>query len=606
MAKELLMSEFPQQTKQEWIEKIEKDLKGKSYETLYWEISESLKLPPLAMKENLKSLPHLQDDFSKKLLSSITTSWLINEQFHLKNKPIDELNEAFAGDVNAFEFILETTDEVENLRAILLYIDKDEFRSKIKRIAIIASNSILKQIVENESIINFVKKHPKVEFLFGFDFLSELALTTEMTVPMSYVSILKEKFAEHKNVRYLLVKANYFHNAAASVEQELANALSIASAYITFFERPEDIVSRIDFLFSIGSFYFVEIAKLRVFRLLWSKLIDSYGSDFDAFEQIRISAITSEWNKTIFDAYLNMLRNTTESMSAVIGGADTLTVLPFDYFYEQPNSFSRRIARNVHHILAKEAHLSAVDDPAKGAYYIEILTHQLGERVWTMFSEIEKNGGFEQYCKTGELKKSIEANASKVIEAFNSRKRVLVGVNNYPNLSEEMLSLVKNLLSDDSDEDTKELKQFRLAEEIEKIRLENERHFSKKPKVFLFTYGDVTMRRARAGFVLNFLGCAGFEIIDNLGFDTIDEGIDAYRNSGADVLAVCGADNEYVTFVPALFKQVDGVKIIAGNPKKDKDMLKQAGADYFIYTGVDILRILNDISKKLSEKKVNI
>jgi methylmalonyl-CoA mutase len=243
-------------------------------------------------------------------------------------------------------------------------------------------------------------------------------------------------------LQLLDVQGHPYHDGGASSTQEMAAVLSAAVFYLRELSDRgipvEQIVPRMRLSVSIGGDYFIEIAKLRAMRLLWSRIMDAFEVPEDA-RSIHIHARTGLWNKTVFDPYVNMLRTTTEAFSAVVGGCDSLHVGPFDEVIREANEFSNRIAFNMHAILAEECDMRRVIDPAGGSWAVESLTDQMAASAWKTFQEIEAGGGIISALESGKLQESVEAVRQKRAKNIQRRKDVIVGTNSYPNATEELL-----------------------------------------------------------------------------------------------------------------------------------------------------------------------
>src|SRR5699024_1405208 len=188
---------------------------------------------------------------------------------------------------------------------------------------------------------------------------------------------------------------------------------------------PSDAAAMLNFTFAVGSAYFPEIAKLRAARLLWNNLLEAYGADPEA-NPAYLHAQSSEWNKTLYDPYTNMLRTSAESMAAAVVGCAVLSVLSFDRHFRQPDPFSRRIARNQQLVLREESFIDKVADPAAGSYYVEQLTDQIGEQAWTIFQNIEKEGGLFQAIEDGFVQEAIQESRNRRDHAVAERERTFV------------------------------------------------------------------------------------------------------------------------------------------------------------------------------------
>ncbi len=282
----------------------------------------------------------------------------------------------------------------------------------------------------------------------GFDLLAQL---------------LREKASTTS--KNLLVNGQIWQNAGGHTVHALAYSLSMWVAYLDQLTEKgiesDFLFDQTEFSLAIGGHYFLEIAKFRALRLLWQQMLKAYQLKF---RPCFIHARTSDWNKSRLDAYNNMLRSTTEAMAAVMGGCNMLTVAPYDEIYQEPNDFSRRIARNVSTILKAESYLDKVQDVAAGAYYIEYLTQQLAEKAWALFQQIEEAGGFMAAFQQGQITKSIEAQAHIQQEALKSGQQVMIGVNQYKNKEEITSPSSAKQAQSHGQEDFPRLSLYRLAE----------------------------------------------------------------------------------------------------------------------------------------------
>ncbi|MGC8761226.1 MAG: methylmalonyl-CoA mutase family protein [Bryobacteraceae bacterium] len=359
-----------------------------------------------------------------------------------------------------------------------------------------------------------------------------------------------------------VVNGAVHHENGATAVQELAFTLAEAS------DRLAEGSPVSGLAFGIGSIYFMEIAKLRAARLLYARVAEAYGRD----PETRIHAVTALSNKSIYDPWTNLLRSTTEALSAVLAGADSLHV--------QAAGYPARLARNIQLILKEEAHLDRVADPAGGSWFIEALTASLAAEAWKLFQQVESMGG---YARARQFVNSCIAAAREAKEKeFASRRRVLVGVNNYPDLGEKRLEQAGSL----------EGAAWRLARPIEKIRLRTERYArrtGRTPKVLLLKRGDLKMKMARAQFCLNFFGCAGFEI----------EEADSLEGRQADLIVLCSSDPEYLEFARDVCPRVSVPVIVAGNPKDQIEALRETGVSGFVHIFSNIVETLEEWQRRL-------
>jgi methylmalonyl-CoA mutase len=307
-------------------------------------------------------------------------------------------------------------------------------------------------------------------------------------------------------------------------------------------------------------------------------VVTAFGSKDAGACCMRLHVRTARRNKSIGDRSSNLLRVTTEALSAVIGGCDRLTVEPF--------GLDPHLALSIQRILREEAHVDAVADPAGGSYYIEVLTDSIARHSWKLFQQVEADGGFSKALTSGTLAKALAATHAVRERAFSSRRRTLVGVNNFPNLMENPPG------ADAPAPLGSPLPQYRIAERFEKIRhrtFEHAHTTGRFPKVLLLKRGDVKMNGARANFCLNFFGCAGFEMIQSEDYEGID----------ADLVILCSSDPEYVAFAQEVCPKVKLPVLVAGNPKDQIAALKAAGVQGFVHMQSDMLDTLRDWQNRL-------
>jgi methylmalonyl-CoA mutase len=357
------------------------------------------------------------------------------------------------------------------------------------------------------------------------------------------------------------VSAIEAHEQGATATQEVAYALARGADRLAAGQAVTTLG------FAIGSNHFMEIAKLRSARLLWSAVASAFG----LAGEVRIHARTAGENKTRYDPAVNLLRVTTEALSAVFGGCDSLTITPC--------GFDPHLAGNVDHIIREECHLDKVLDPGAGAYCIEALTSAVSAEAWALFQQIERAGGWASSAASGATDTALAAARAAKEQAVAARRRVLVGTNNYPNTQERQPAA-----------DWTAGTLWRLAEPFEAIRLRTERHAAatgRTPRVLLLQRGDVRMRTARAAFCFNLLGCAGFDLVSS---DTLTD---------ADLVVLCGADAEYPDLAREIVPQAKAPVAVAGYPKDHLDALKAAGVAGFIHAGTNAVETLTEWQQRI-------
>ncbi|WP_314535981.1 methylmalonyl-CoA mutase family protein [uncultured Selenomonas sp.] len=417
------------------------------------------------------------------------------------------------------------------------------------------------------------------------------------------------------HLRTVFVRSDVYSNGGANDVQEVASVLATATVYLrALCERGltiDEAASQIAFAFSMGANFFLQIAKLRAVRPLWAQIVGAFGGSAEA-QKMRIHARPALFFKTIYDPYVNMLRNTTEIFSGVVGGIDSFESAPFDEPIRKGDEFSRRIARNVQIMLQEEFGLLQPIDPAGGSWAVETLTRQMKEKIWAEFQRIEKEGGIIAALRAGSLQESVAAVLAARFKNADLRRDRIVGNNMYPNMTETLLETraedtaalkaqrtadIDAYLSDidvkHRDEALASLRQahsvdnavaaalagatiaelmtavtegngaetvtaiapHRWSERFEALRQRTEEYKAEKNdnvKIFLANMGPIPQHKARADFTTGFLQVGAFEVLGNDGFKTVEEAADAARASGADAVVICSTDATYPEIVPAL------------------------------------------------------
>jgi methylmalonyl-CoA mutase len=371
----------------------------------------------------------------------------------------------------------------------------------------------------------------------------------------------------------------------------------------------KDFLSALEFSMAVGTNYFMEIAKIRALRILFYNIMNMYEvKDFHP-KDIQIHGESSVWTKTIYDPYVNMLRNTTEAMSGILGGCNSLTISAFDDIFNMPTDFSKRISRNISHLLKEESYFDKVSDPAAGSYYIEKLTDKLVESSLEIFKELERNGGFVHSFENGKIKAMIDASRDKKHELISKRREVFIGTNQYPNINESMDTEEVMIKIDAEVDSSNVLQQTRGALQFEKLRLATDNYIKekgedKRPKVFLSLIGEnKIMRKARATFSLGFFGCAGFKVIESSPSPDLFKAVNKAIESKADIVVMCGADDDYlssgVDYAKAFKANSNGILVIAGNPADKIDELQKAGVSEFINLRTNLIDSLSGFQNQL-------
>jgi|WetSurMetagenome_2_1015567.scaffolds.fasta_scaffold08260_4 methylmalonyl-CoA mutase len=714
MAQEVKLGDKPDLRKdfqvtifEEWKKQVEKDLKGESFDKkLVTKTYEGINLQPLYTSSDIKDLPQLNNlpGFDNYLRGSnvsgyTSRSWEIAQEY---NQALPEdLNEALRSDfkrgLNSINIVLDNPTK--------LGIDADQSKAgEVGKDGLSISGVRKMQVLFKDIDLT---NHP-INISCGFSALPITLLftayanetrTSLMNIKGSITSdpyeylltkgelpiSLNQIFDEMKLSTELMIKSNSaiktigvsglaFNDSGTSAVQELAFTLATAVEYLNEMVsrglKVEDAAKRIKFTFGIGSFYFMEVAKLRAARMLWNKILEAYEVR-EENRKIFIHAKTSQFNQTFFDPFVNSLRTTTEAFSAIVGGADSLQTNTYDESFNIPDDFSRRLARNTQIILKEESHLDQVIDPAGGSFFVEKLTDDIANAAWRLFQTIEEAGGMLKSIQSGFVQDEIVQVAELKKKDFAKRKSILVGTNMYANPKEEMMEIKRQDLNaiykkrveyiqkyritgdnkkhssimdklqkitDSKSYDLIDnavdvflegaslgevsksirasaekgfsispLKQFRLAEMFEELRIASENYKKKtgsKPKIFLATMGPLKQFKGRADFSRAFFEVGGFEIVYPNGFATTEEAVKSAIDLKAEAVVICSTDDTYPEIVPPIVKGIkeklkDVAVILAGYPKDQIEEHKKSGVDDFIYLGADVHFILSSLLKRI-------
>jgi methylmalonyl-CoA mutase len=699
-----LSGDFSPPTYEEWKIAAEQYLKGVPFEkALVTRTYEGIDLQPIYRREDIENLPHLEkkpgfgnfargtsaegyldrsweicqtipyslpEEFNKALKHDLergqTAVNLVLDKSARMGVDADTAEADDQGDVGGVGVDGVSISHLEDLSIALKDIDLGKFPihidaglSGLEMVTALAA--LLKK--EGKAIaklkgsvctdpVGFLALHGKLPF----------SMETAYNRPAQVVRWAVEHAPQIKTVG---ISGVPYHNAGASAVQELAYALATAVEYIDRLSEQnlsiDQIAGSMRFTFAVGPFYFMEVAKLRAARILWAKIVEAYGGNKES-QKMTIHGVTSFHNQTMYDPYVNMLRTTTEAFSAVVGGVDSLQTNPFDETFGPPDEFSRRIARNTQIILDEETQLDQLIDPAGGSYYVEKLTHEVAEKAWALFREIEKRGGMLKALTEGYPQEEIEAVTAKRNKDLAKRKSVLVGTNTFADVKEEKLeskapdydavrktrtrqlktyrdAAAKDTVSDALSRLTaspveasiealtagatigevfaalgagespqiKPLNVYRAAEMFEELRdavAAYEAKTGAKPKLFLANMGPLRQYKARADFTRGFFETGGFDIVYPKGFETPEAAVDAAIQSRAPVVVICSTDPTYPELVPPVTKGLkeinpDIIVVLAGYPKDQVEAHKQSGVDEFIYLGADARQILSNVLTRI-------
>jgi len=646
--------EFPPVSYADWRKAAEKALKGAPFEKrLITKTYENIDLQPIYRQENLEGLPHLGGlpgfapyARSTTPLGFVAQSWDVAQEI-LCGTPA-AFNAALRSDLErgqtAINLVLDhpTLHAVDADQAAAADVGKDGLSvSSVADLAQALAGVDLEvtpiYVQANTSALSFTallaalvqqqgKSLTQLRGAIGMDPLGHLAcyghLPRDLTGVYDAMAVLTGwAKANAPQLQTITVQGHPYHNGGASTTQELAFALATAVEYLRTMQAHglsiDDTAPRIRFSLSVGSNFFMEIARLRAARVLWAKIVAAFGGNAEA-QKMRVHARTSAWNQTLCDAHVNLLRGTTEAFSAVVGGCDSLHVSPFDELVRTPDEFSRRIARNTHVVLREESNLARTVDPAGGSWYVETLTDAVARETWTLFQEVEKQGGMSKALTAGWPQAQVADTAAKRMANLAKRKDIFVGTNMYPNPKETRLDVPTVDTAAIQAERSAALATFRAAAAADKkqaalaqlaqsgssvdaaiqaalagatlgeiaqaartgaqpgpaitpicaqrgaVPFERLRETAdaftartgQRPQVFLATMGPLAQHKGRADFATAFLGVGGFDAVYPAGFDSAEEAATAALASGAKAVVICSTDATYPELVPPLAQKL--------------------------------------------------
>lgn len=599
-----LFSEFNPATAADWKERARKDLRDTPLESLFQRTYEGLHIKPFFTREDIQDLPQLnqQPGLPPFLRGNKTKSnnWLNIQEIKVEG--------------NGHPAIAKAADALQKGAEGICFVLRNE---ALFDVAYLAQNIDLSRY----TIFYALKENPAPFLKRLFSHLKEPGITPGSLKGAVLFDPITEKGAfsqaeseaiisslqlTNDNARFygVTVSGTNFSSIGCSFTQEIAYTLSAAVAYIDRLtdagEPLESVLQNMFFYMASGTNYFFEIAKLRVIRLLWTAIVTAYKADPKLASHLHIHSSTSSWFETTLDPYVNMLRATTEAMSAIIAGCNSLSVSPFDNTFRKPDEFSSRIARNVSTILKEEAYLDKAIDPVAGSYYLESLTNELANNAWELFKEVEEQGGFEAAYENGFILSSITEISRKKFRNIATGREILVGTNKYPNPKEKVDFDPEELIQS-ADFDT-----TRAAYPTEVMRMATELHLRKKkrrPKVVIAIIGHAEKRHVNATFAQEFFSCAGFET-ETQQYENVASVADRLLHAAAEVVVVSSSEATYAReFIPRLKDHHTKPTIImADDPQHMKEDMISHGYDEFIFEDCDTSTILELVHRKLQRE----
>lgn len=617
-SREKLFSEFASPTTQEWLDKIQVDLKGADFEKkLVWRTNEGFKVQPFYRREDLKDLkavdslpgeyPFVRGNKKDNNLWYVRQDIVVDDIAEANAKALDILNKG----IDSLGFRLPSDKVSEADIAKLL----DGICHECVELNFQTCQCHSVELANN--LVSYFRKSGKdMSKMVGsvnFDPIEKILVKgKDVSRVLENLKPLVEALADLPQYRCVNVNSMQLNNAGAYIYQELGYALAWGNEYMQHMVDagidPDTAAKSIKFNMGVSENYFMEIAKFRAGRLLWANIVKQYGPKCDCACKMYVNAVTTEYNQTMYDSYVNLLRSQTEAMSAALANVESIVVTPFDKPYETPDEFSERLARNQQLLLKEEAHFDKIVDVAGGSYYVEHLTDAIAREAWKLFLDVENNGGFLAMALEGKIQEAVNAvNAERHANAAK-RREFMLGTNQFPNFNEKADGKAPTCGCKcgcghhEGEASITALNKDRMASEFEALRLQTE-NSGKQPVAFMLTIGNLAMRQARAQFSCNFLACAGYKVIDNLGFPTVEEGVEAAVKANADIVVICSSDDEYAEYAIPAFKALNGraMFVVAGAPACS-DELKAAGIENFIHVKVNQLETLKEYNAKLGIK----
>jgi len=578
---EHLLEEFPPVSTAEWEAAIAQDLKGADYEKrLIWRSEEGLAVKPYYRAEDLKDLACMDaapGEFPYRRGARTTGDWRIREEIDAGDAETAnrEACAAVAAGAEEIAFSAVLVEGGADLGVLLANLDEIPVHFELGK------EELVRLLTER-----LCAERRAERISTGCDALRSVDIVADVIgkTPDGFVPFT--------------IHGDLFEEAGATAAEEVGFTLA---AGVDFLGAMQDrgldagrAAAALEFSFAMGSNYFFQIAKLRAFRMVWARVVESFGGT-RSVRRAQIAARTSMWNKTLYDPHVNILRATTEAMAAVVGGADSVTVAPFDACYKRPDEASRRLARNTQLLLKHEAWMGRATDAAGGSYYVETITDFLAREGWKIMQGIEARGGYRKAQEEGAIAAGLERSISARGKAVASRRRVFVGTNQFADPTEQALSRI---------ETGRYCKTKRGTQRYEELRLRTEQHAAAggpTPRVLLAEIGEVKLRAARSIFAANFFACAGFETATRR-FRKAAE----IASAEGDVIVLCSSDQEYAAIVAELMPKMKATNrktqvIVAGNPE-DAALLAAAGVAEFVHTRSNPLEVLTKWQERLGIK----
>ncbi|WP_157514616.1 methylmalonyl-CoA mutase family protein [Mangrovimonas sp. TPBH4] len=590
-----LFSNFAPITKEQWLEKVNIDLKGADFDKrLVWRNLNDITLPPLYTPED--AITQLSNTGENAAAFVNYRHIKVNSATEANTQALKAIAEGITGlifEVTTEASVVQLLKDIDLNTISVSFQLEDELLEFATNFFAYANN----HLIAPENLKGFIDLNLITEYV------------TTGNLPQSKLNDLNrlvELGSAFPNYKTLSISGTAFLDSGSNQVQEVAFTLNALVYVIENCLKNEGnletLFNNLHFQLGISSEYFVEIGKFRAFNSLLAAIAKTYGvTEY----KHSLTAKTSVWSKSVTDPHTNLLRATTEAMSALLGNVDAVVIDPFDKEFKETSAFSNRIAGNISTILREESYFGKVANPVDGSYYIEDVTSKIAEKALALFKEVETRGGFYDAFESDYIQQQIAEIRQRKLTLLSQRRLAMVGVNKYPNLME---SIPSNILSEGSSQSSKLLTPRRATQEIEALRRTTEELVEtskKRPIVELSSFGNLTMRKARAAFSYDFLGVSGFEVWQEKSYNSAQEAAESSATSNSDVVVICSSDQDYETdaldFV-STFRALnkDKILLLAGNPVALIDALKEAGLDDCIHIKSDVIQTISGIQQKLN------
>jgi len=612
-----LFSEFEKKTKKDWIELAIEDLKGNDYnKELVWNTPEGFPMDPFYTLEEMRELGYLKGyhNFIPNRSGSGTSPrvWDYIEKIHVGNekKANSIAHEVQHMGADGIHFYIPGAKKIAWDKLMhQLYPNVNP--------VIIQSGHLTESQVEG--YLSYLSRQGNFSLTdvsggLNFDPLRDYSLTGKLEeTGFDLLSTIIKATENMRDFKTLTVNGSQFLNSGSDTVHEIAFCMNVVVEYLDRLTDKgisiHEILNNLSLSLAVGTNYFMEIAKLRAIRIIFDHLIKSYGLNHSSAKNLKIHCDTAGWTKTFYDPHVNMLRNTTEAMAAILGGSNSLSIDPFDAVINDSSIFSRRMSRNISNLLKKESYFDKAVDPAAGSYYIESLTDKLLERSLEIFQQIESEGGFVEAFQKGLIQGKIAEIRDTKYKWISNRRMVMVGVNQYANPDEKINPAEAKFKTLDFSLSDRHLVPARASYYFELLRLNTDKYVEvhgekKRPTVFLSLIGEnKIMRKARADFAQGFFSCAGFRVIESSPSTSLFKSIQKAIDSRSDIVVMCGSDEDYLKnsedYARAFKSNQKGILVLAGNPSGKIDALISAGIDDFIHIKTNVIDSLRQFQIRL-------